>query len=91
MSGRRYIIIRKSPGKFLLLIPVPPLLLPSRIIVVVLLFLPSSPLVQAMILFSSFFASGTGYGPVFFAVYISQCFVRFAGKLKTEIRLHLFP
>lgn len=51
-SGKGYIIIRKSPGKFILIIPVPPLLLPSRVIVVVL-FLPSAPLVQAMVLFPS--------------------------------------
>jgi hypothetical protein len=51
-SGKGYIIIRKSPGKIILIIPVPPPLLPSRVIVA-LLFLPSAPLVQAMVLFPS--------------------------------------
>jgi len=81
-SGKGYIIIRKSPGKFLLLIPVPPLLLPSRIIVVLLLFLPSPPLVQAMILFISQSA---------FRNVLCDTLCWSAGKLKTEIRLHLFP
>jgi len=51
-AGKGHIVIRKSLGKFILIIPVPPLLLPSRVIVIVL-FLPSAPLVQAMVLFPS--------------------------------------
>jgi len=79
-SGKGYIIIRKSPGKFLL-ISLPPLLLPSRIIFV-LLFLSSPPLVQAMVLFPS---QST------FRSVLCDKLRRSAGKLKTEIRLHLFP